>query len=302
MALPEQLLRLRSSSHLRCRTPPTISRPPQSLCDEIIAANDHRRLVGLFRVSMLVVASERGRSNQIRVLDNNRIRVMLQPSDMTDTALVGLAMRDPHVMQVQGQMVLLRSDGSFFAYRPVLEALQKLPAFPAWFSETCIADLPGRIGWEGGHVTVTVVARGGTASQPNRLGGLDRKVDLTKLLPKDAVLAEGDRTTLSAISCADARAFPTEAAARVLGLDESQGQALRSMMCDRLSLIQGPPGCGKTFIGVKAVLALVKSNAVKGPIMCLCFTNHALDQFLEALLDAGVTSIGETRLQRTRLP
>jgi hypothetical protein len=28
-----------------------------------------------------------------------------------------------------------------------------------------------------------------------------------------------------------------------------------------------------------------------GPILCVCYTNHALDQFLEALLDRGITKI-----------
>ena len=30
---------------------------------------------------------------------------------------------------------------------------------------------------------------------------------------------------------------------------------------------------------------------VIGPVLCVCLTNHALDSFLEELLDAGITNI-----------
>ena len=59
-----------------------------------------------------------------------------------------------------------------------------------------------------------------------------------------------------------------------------------------MSVIQGPPGTGKTFIGLKVVEALVvnKENFHSNnfPILVLCYTNHALDQFLE-----GIISINE---------
>ena len=84
-----------------------------------------------------------------------------------------------------------------------------------------------------------------------------------------------------------------------------------------LALIQGPPGTGKTFVGiqlVKALLANTQGN-IKGPVseigpdqpepskqpaprgphvgpvLIVCFTNHALDQFLEGLLAAGLTDM-----------
>ena len=33
------------------------------------------------------------------------------------------------------------------------------------------------------------------------------------------------------------------------------------------------------------------SNSHLGPILCVCFTNHALDQFLEGLLAAGIKKV-----------
>lgn len=50
-----------------------------------------------------------------------------------------------------------------------------------------------------------------------------------------------------------------------------------------MRLTQGPPGTGKTYVGVQLCDILLRHSAAK--ILCVCYTNHALDQFLEALLD-----------------
>lgn len=48
----------------------------------------------------------------------------------------------------------------------------------------------------------------------------------------------------------------------------------------------GPPGCGKTFIGVKIVqLLLSLSPELEKPILLLTYKNHALDEFLKHMLD-----------------
>ncbi|CAN0424346.1 unnamed protein product [Scytosiphon promiscuus] len=51
----------------------------------------------------------------------------------------------------------------------------------------------------------------------------------------------------------------------------------------------------KTFVGAKVVKLLLKNRDVlghwQGPIMCVCLTNHALDQFLCDLLGTGVEGI-----------
>ncbi len=84
-----------------------------------------------------------------------------------------------------------------------------------------------------------------------------------------------------------------------------------------LALIQGPPGTGKTYVGIQAVKALLANTSGNakgldpstkqvddvpsntdpqihpcvGPVLIVCFTNHALDQFLEGLLAAGLTDM-----------
>ena len=77
-----------------------------------------------------------------------------------------------------------------------------------------------------------------------------------------------------------------------LGLDESQRKALHLALTREISLIQGPPGTGKTFIGLKAIQMLLNNikcwnglNESGGNILVVCYTNHALDQFLEGILD-----------------
>ncbi|GFH25754.1 uncharacterized protein HaLaN_23766, partial [Haematococcus lacustris] len=72
-------------------------------------------------------------------------------------------------------------------------------------------------------------------------------------------------------------------------LDPSQVAALEHGLGQRVALIQGPPGTGKTFIGVMLSQAIVHHS--QETILCVCYTNHALDQFLEALLDKGIKDI-----------
>ncbi|KAL7762647.1 hypothetical protein ACKLNR_009182 [Fusarium oxysporum f. sp. zingiberi] len=76
-------------------------------------------------------------------------------------------------------------------------------------------------------------------------------------------------------------------------LDLTQSAALLNTLTRELSLIQGPPGTGKSYTGEKIIKVLMKSRkrANLGPILCVCYTNHALDQLLEHLLDDGTKSI-----------
>ena len=60
-------------------------------------------------------------------------------------------------------------------------------------------------------------------------------------------------------------------------------------LCKEISLIQGPPGTGKTKIGIDLVRVILDN--IDSPIFVLCFTNHALDQFLEHLYNSGIDRI-----------
>lgn len=75
-----------------------------------------------------------------------------------------------------------------------------------------------------------------------------------------------------------------------LEIDRSQYIALQTAITKELAIIQGPPGTGKTFIGLKIVQLLLanshvwRSDSLKSPILIVCYTNHALDQFLEGIM------------------
>ncbi|KAJ5264543.1 hypothetical protein N7505_007336 [Penicillium chrysogenum] len=77
------------------------------------------------------------------------------------------------------------------------------------------------------------------------------------------------------------------------GLDYGQCLGLIAALTREYALIQGPPGTGKSYLGVKIVQALleIKQNAKIGPILVICYTNHALDQFLKHLLDVGIRKV-----------
>lgn len=98
-----------------------------------------------------------------------------------------------------------------------------------------------------------------------------------------------------------------------LGLDRSQYEAIQRAVTKELAIIQGPPGTGKTFVGLKIAQLLLdnqrvwrkdgvsaqteedkrtKSRKYEGPpVLVVCYTNHALDQFLEGLINMGKTKM-----------
>jgi hypothetical protein len=49
--------------------------------------------------------------------------------------------------------------------------------------------------------------------------------------------------------------------------------------------MQGPPGCGKTHVGIRLVQQLLlRQQGIPGPILVMTYKNHALDEFLMGLL------------------
>ncbi|KAG9293587.1 hypothetical protein G9A89_005590 [Geosiphon pyriformis] len=74
-------------------------------------------------------------------------------------------------------------------------------------------------------------------------------------------------------------------------VDRTQSEAMLNALSREIALIEGPPGTGKSYIGVQLMRVLCKLNI--GPILCITYTNHALDQFLEDLLspEIGIKNI-----------
>ena len=88
--------------------------------------------------------------------------------------------------------------------------------------------------------------------------------------------------------------------AEVLKLNHSQNQALQNALTKEFSLTQGPPGTGKTYIGLKIVKILCSNSNLwrmngKNPMLIICYTNQALDKFLEGIanfLEGGILRVG----------
>ncbi|KAJ3834013.1 P-loop containing nucleoside triphosphate hydrolase protein [Lentinula raphanica] len=77
-------------------------------------------------------------------------------------------------------------------------------------------------------------------------------------------------------------------------LDPAQAKSLLSGLKQNLSIIQGPPGTGKSFIG--ALLAKFLYTHTDSKILVVCYTNHALDQFLNDLLSVNIPEVDMVRL------
>ncbi|KAJ0068273.1 hypothetical protein NL108_004666 [Boleophthalmus pectinirostris] len=103
------------------------------------------------------------------------------------------------------------------------------------------------------------------------------------------------KTRVKPFHCLDAKAWPTM---EELGLDESQFKAFQLALTKELAIIQGPPGTGKTYVGLKIAQALLTNQKlwrINTPVLVVCYTNHALDQFLEGIhkfLPDGIVRVG----------
>lgn len=87
-------------------------------------------------------------------------------------------------------------------------------------------------------------------------------------------------------------------------LDNAQAVAVVNSLQRCIGLIQGPPGTGKSYTGVALIKVLIQALLASeraptnrrragedlGPIICVCYTNHALDQLLEDLLEKKITT------------
>ncbi|KAJ3374571.1 hypothetical protein GGF31_007349 [Allomyces arbusculus] len=166
----------------------------------------------------------------------------------------------------------------FEAYRPVLRALQeKVPADLPFAEILCPPTAPTE---EVVHVAVPMFAR---------TPGM--RFDLSYLVADGTDMGLAPPLYLSPTTIGDSERVAAELVLRST-LDASQARALVGALSSEVCCIQGPPGTGKSFIGVKYVEALYKlGDSTIFPVLVLCYTNHALDQFLEALLDHGIKSI-----------
>ena len=67
-------------------------------------------------------------------------------------------------------------------------------------------------------------------------------------------------------------------------LDISQLNAIHKCLLYKIALIQGPPGTGKTHVGTILANIILQNLKPGSQILVVCFTNHALDSFIEDIL------------------
>ncbi|XP_041100383.1 NFX1-type zinc finger-containing protein 1-like isoform X2 [Polyodon spathula] len=147
-----------------------------------------------------------------------------------------------------------------------------------------------------------------TTEGPVRIQELEKSVsteesDSSDTSDTDDILARQDFKELLGLPWRerhDVLNFADWPSKQLLKLDDSQLQAVQMALTKELAIIQGPPGTGKTYIGLKIVKTILSnSNTWRStggcPILVVCYTNHALDQFLEGIhkfLRTGLVRVG----------
>ena len=175
---------------------------------------------------------------------------------------------------------MVESTAYYEAYRHVLEGLQELSIIPD------IMPMERYI--------VTCDGKDANIPQFLRLPGHPPRFNMEDVLEKKE---HGRRSLLTRkiFDITDDSLWPL---AECTHLDASQLQALKMALTKEVSVIQGPPGTGKTYIGLKIVEAYLKNRLVwdpqkTSPILVVCYTNHALDQFLEGIHRLSIGSEGD---------
>ena len=170
----------------------------------------------------------------------------------------------------QRELTMVESTAYFEAYRHILNRLQQIEEDPPSFKSYIVDCMPLE-----------------SIPPPSYL--------MVKKLDKEDTCFD-----FSALGCShsvnilDSHTWPHH---EEVNLDKSQLAAVQMALTQEVSVIQGPPGTGKTYIGLKIVEILLQNKAkwdslLQSPILIVCYTNHALDQFLEGILN--FTKDGDT--------
>jgi hypothetical protein len=117
----------------------------------------------------------------------------------------------------------------------------------------------------------------------------DEEISLMKMPSNPGYYSK--RQQLKSVNILNENLWPNK---QVFGFDDSQFEAFRAALTKQMVVIQGPPGTGKTYVGLRIVQSLLRNKKIwntfdenrthKSPILVVCYTNHALDQFLEGMV------------------
>lgn len=203
--------------------------------------------------------------------------------------------------------VILESPVYFEAYRHVLAALQSAPQrgslpfesillghtrdipLPSYLFNPKIAALGSQLRVRMPRFIAAAASASASSADASELVERDRGWKMTDVFPGFEAATGSQywdpRTT---------RALPEFECNPPL--DQSQVAAITLALSKGLALIQGPPGCGKTYVGVIIARLLLSNKALRAPkpILFVCQTNHALDQMLEHVhkFDQNIIRVG----------
>ena len=173
--------------------------------------------------------------------------------------------------------IAIESKAYFEASRHILRSLQTAEVETMPFKKYLIENNPTPV------------------QQPQYLQGISPVYDLRWLYPSDNRCTQRNPFSLDdllvemskfEIDITDDHQWPNT---DEVELDESQVSAIKMALTQEIAVIQGPPGTGKTYIGYKIVQTLLQNRKswdpnLTSPILVMCYTNHALDQFLEGII------------------
>jgi hypothetical protein len=231
--------------------------------------------------------------------DEHRCKsLQLHPLDNDLLTLIEQLGAKPHV---DCEHVLLQVRGHFYVgFEPVLRALQRQDVARLPFLERIVPHYSAAV--DNGPM------------QPPAFVNARTRFDLQCIATPTASVESRRALSSVAPTSYDALRALLHAHEAALVLDETQIDAFALALTREVALIQGPPGTGKTYVGVQIVRALLANSQgiaterwIAGergvvdaeelerpslePILCVCYTNHALDQFLEHLVATGVVPL-----------
>ncbi|ETL45649.1 hypothetical protein L916_04299, partial [Phytophthora nicotianae] len=205
------------------------------------------------------------------------VEVTLQPFEFQDFATLENWQHSAFMRGNQQNMLLLEFNKVFLvSYEPVLRALQTLEPATLPFLEYLAPETPpeGAVRMESPMYCLTT----------------DFTFDLSSVIKRYPGETAGGPQSLRLNPLQQHSRDACEAAlVRYSTLERDQAKALVEALSSRVACIQGLPGSGKSFIGSMLTQVIVEAKA--SPVLVVCYTNHALDQFLCHLLDIGITSL-----------
>eukprot|EP01054_Gregarina_sp_Poly1_P001442 Gregarina_sp_Poly_1__1441@NODE_135_length_13154_cov_22_841446_g120_i0_p2_GENE_NODE_135_length_13154_cov_22_841446_g120_i0NODE_135_length_13154_cov_22_841446_g120_i0_p2_ORF_typecomplete_len1335_score149_45AAA_12/PF13087_6/3_3e51AAA_11/PF13086_6/1_9e44AAA_30/PF13604_6/3_2e09AAA_30/PF13604_6/0_017AAA_19/PF13245_6/1_1e11AAA_19/PF13245_6/4_5e03Viral_helicase1/PF01443_18/94Viral_helicase1/PF01443_18/4_3e10UvrDhelicase/PF00580_21/0_00026UvrDhelicase/PF00580_21/8e02DUF2075/PF09848_9/0_00042DUF2075/PF098 len=223
----------------------------------------------------------------VKVADSKDLKETLQ----IQIALVGTDDEVKNALRLlirPASFVILEAATTFIAYEAVLLALQRKNAINFPFMDQLVLLQPPTL--PGYLVDESVVVDLGPLLVDPRL---PPRCEQGTVLYENLSLLPPDKRYYR-----PKRAF--NASSADCHMNDSQRAAIQLALTSSVALIQGPPGTGKSYLGLKLVETLLHNFRLRSPrpLLIVCYTNHALDQFLELILertdlkDGGIVRVG----------